>query len=93
MTTKEELVRTFIKVTVRMTMVDAARVCFEDKHEEVREDAVYRELKKRINESAKIVQEFADQVSDALELKATEEEIDKMVVEEVAKTVVNELRR
>ena len=93
MTTKEELVRAFIKVTVRMAMIDAARICFEDKHEEVREDAVYRELKKRINESAKIVQEFADRVSEALELKATEEKINEMVVEEVAKIAVDELRR
>ena len=85
MTTKEELVRAFIKVTVRMIMMDAARVRFEDKHEEMREDAAYRELKKQINESAKIVQEFAEQVSETLGLEATVEEIDEMVMEEATK--------
>ena len=85
MTTKEELIRAFIKVTVRMIMMDAARVRFEDKHEEMREDAAYRELKKQINESAKIVQEFAEQVSETLGLEATVEEIDEMVMEEATK--------
>ena len=90
MTTKEELVRAFIKVTVRMIMMDAARVRFEDKHEEMREDAAYRELKKQINESAKIVQEFAEQVSETLGLEATVEEIDEIVMEEATKIAVNE---
>ena len=90
MTTKKELVRAFIKVTVRMIMMDAARLRFEDKHEEMREDAAYRELKKQINESTKIVQEFAEQVSETLGLEATDEEIDEMVMEEATKIAVNE---
>ena len=93
MTTKKELVRAFIKVTVRMTMIDVARVLFEDKHEEMREDAAYRELKKQINESTKIVQEFAEQVSETLGLEATEEEIDEIVMEEVTKIAVNALQQ
>ena len=93
MTTKKELVRAFIKVTVRMIIMDAARLSFEDKHEEMREDAAYRELKKQINESAKIVQEFAEQVSETLGLEATEEEIDEMVMEEATKIAVNALQQ
>lgn len=90
MTTKKELVRAFAKVALRMIMMDAARLRFEDKHEEMREDAAYRELKKQINESTKIVQEFAEQVSETLGLEATEEEIDEMVMEEATKIAVNE---
>lgn len=93
MTTKKELVRAFAKVALRMIMMDSARLRFEDKHKEMREDAAYRELKKQINESAKIVQEFAKQVSEALGLEATEEEIDEMVMEEVTKIAVNALQR
>lgn len=93
MTTKEELVRAFIKVTVRTAMIDVARAYFEDKHEEMREDAAYCQLKKQINESTETVQEFADQVSEILGLEATEEEIDEMVMEEVIKIAVNALQR
>ena len=90
MTTKKELVRAFVKVELRIVMMDAARLRFEDKHEEMREDAAYRELKKQINELAKIVHEFAKQVSETLGLEATEEEIDEMVMEEATKIAVNE---
>lgn len=93
MTTKEELGRTFIKVAVRMGMIDAARIYFEDKHKEVQEDAAYCQLKKQINEVVKTVQEFADQVGDALELKATEEEANEMLIEEIAKIAMDELQR
>ena len=90
MTTKKELVRAFAKVALRMIMMNAVRLRFEDKHEEMREDAAYRELKKQINESTKIVQEFAKQVIETLGLEATEEEIYEMVMEEATKIAVNE---